>query len=180
MSSPVNSLISAIDTHYDYVKQRIASFNVSRKVVGIMDAQDWPPENVQMEALYCIALGEVPIGKSGFSPTIPILYHTVQWTWLIAGTDIQEGIQIRSRGDRYRTNYAIEKELEYGMYPQFAQKNYVQVNASNGAVIVLPVDPVEYIWWSPISFGKKSDRESGLLYGTGTVRITNMSDVISS
>ncbi len=142
-----------------------------------MDAMDWPSQNVNFEALYCLAMGEVPIGKQGDSASIPIVIHTVQWTWMILGTDVQAGIQIRSRGDRYRKNYQIEKELEYGIFPRFAQKQTSSVDG-NGNLIQTPIDPTEYIIWSPISFGKKSDKASGLLYGTGTVRITNMTDSI--
>ena len=177
MSTPVNSMISAIDSHYLAVKARVQTLNPNRQVVGVMDAMDWPPLDVKMEALYCLALGEVPLGKQAYSASIPVVVHTVQWTWLIAGTDIQKGFQIRSRGDRYRTNYAIEKELENGLFPGFAQKMSVGVDG-DGNLVSTPVDPVEYIVWSPASFVKKSDKASGLLYGTCTVRITNMTDVI--
>ena len=178
MPTPVvNSLLAAIDSHYLAVKQRVQTLNPARKVLGVMDSEDWPPLEVQMESLYCLDLGFVPIGKQGASATIPIVIHTVQWTWLISGTDIQKGIQIKSRGDRYRINGAIMKELEYGMYPGFTQKMNVFPDG-NGQLVSLPLDPAEYIMWSPLKFLKKSDKTSGLLYGTASTQITNMTDPI--
>jgi len=181
LSTPVNSLLCGIDSHYFSVRNRVIAFNPARKVMGVMDAQDWPPLNVEMESFYCLDLGAVPIGKQGYSATIPIVIHTVQWTWLVSGTDIQKGIQIKSRGDRYRINGQIEKELENGLYPGFAQKLSVEYAGADGSQLIgTPLDPVEYIMWSPASFVKKSDKVSGLLYGTCTVRITNMTDSILS
>ena len=172
-------MLDALDSHYFAVKNRILQLNPSRQVVGIMDAQDWPAQDVKFEALYCLCLGESPIGKQGWSPTIPIVYHTVQWTWLIAGTDTQAGIQGKSRGDRYRKNYQIEKELEYGIFPQFAQKNTYSIDG-NGVLRITPVVPTEFILWTPVSFAKKSDKVSGLIYGTATTRITDMTGTIAA
>jgi hypothetical protein len=170
-------VIEAIDTHYLAVKARILQLNPARNVVGVMDAMDWPQQTVDFEALYCIALGEVPIGKQGDSAATPIVIHTIQWTWMILGTNVQSGIQIRSRGDKYRTHYQIVKELEYGIFPRYAQKQSVSTDAS-GNLVVTPVVPTEYILWSPLSVAKKLDKASGLIYGIGTVRITNLSDTI--
>jgi hypothetical protein len=176
-----NLMIAAIDSHYLAVKARIQTMNPNRQVIGVMDAQDWPPQQVTMEAFYCLVLGEVPIGKQGWSATVPIKIHTVQWTWLIAGLDVQKGIQTRSRSSRYRTNYDMEKELEYGMYPGFTQKLIITQDPNNFSnLLTAPTDPVEYITWTPLSIVKKSDKVSGLLYGTATTKITNMSDTIPS
>lgn len=172
-------MIEALDSHYLHVKNRVQSMNPNRKVLGIMDAMDWPSQVVDFEALYCLSLGEVPIDKQGDSATIPIVIHTVQWTWMILGTNVQAGVQIRSRGDKYRTNYAIEQEVLFGTYPRFTQKMSVSVD-SDGNLVVNPVVPTEFILWSPVSFGKKSDKSSGLIYGTATVRITNMTDAIAA
>src|SRR5262245_59479146 len=128
MATPVNSLIAAIDSHYLAVKARIQAFNPNRKVLGVMDSMDWPPLDVQMEALYCLALGEVPMPAESNSIAVPIIVHTVQWTWLIQGLEVQKGIQTRSRGSRYRVDGAIKKELMYGIFPCFAQKVQVTVN----------------------------------------------------
>jgi hypothetical protein len=162
-----------------YCKGRIQTLNPNRQVVGVMSAQDWPPKNVSLESFYLLILGEVPLGKQAYSAAIPVKVHTVQWTWMIAGTDIQTGVQLRSRGDRYRTHFAMKGELENGNYPGFAAKQNVVLNGA-GDLLAVPVTPSEPIMWSPVSFTDRNDKNSGLLYGIGTVRITDMTDQIFS
>jgi len=169
---------AAIDTHYLAVKTRVLAVNAARVFVGVMSSQDWPPKDVQLEAFYLLVLGEVPLGKQADSASIPVKVHTVQWTWMIAGTDIQKGIQLRGRGDRYRTNFTMKGELENGVFPRFAQKQNVVVN-STGQLVGIPIVPTEYILWSPVSFVDRNEKASGLAYGIGTVRITDMTDAIS-
>jgi hypothetical protein len=153
--------------------------NPTRKVIGVMSAMDWPPKNVELEAFYLLVLGDVPLGKQAYSAAIPVKVHTVQWTWMIVGTDIQTGVQLRGRGDRYRTHFTMKGELENGAYPGFAQKQNV-VLGSTGNLVPIPADPSEPIMWSPVSFGPdRNDKNSGVLYGIGTIRITDMSDQIS-
>ncbi len=168
---------ASVDSHYLWVKTRIQALNASRKVIGVMSAQDWPPKNVETESFYLLVLGEVPLGKQADSASIPVKVHTVQWTWMIVGTDIQTGIQMRGRGDRYRTHFTMKGELENGVYPRFAQKQNVVVSAA-GALVAIPVDPAEFIIWSPVSIVDRNEKNSGVTYGTGTVRITDFTDQI--
>jgi hypothetical protein len=174
-------MIEAIDTHYVAVKKRILQLNPDRQILGVMDAQDWPEQKVVNEALYLVTLGESPLGKSADSAAIPVVVHTVQWTWMIFGTDVQAGINLRSRGDKYRKHYQIIKELEYGLFPRYTQKCSVAPNADGTDLVATPLtDPIEYILWNSPTITKRIDKPSGLLYGIASVRITNMSDVIQA
>lgn len=173
-------LSDAINTHYLSVKNRILALNPNRKVLGIMSAQDWPPKDVFFEAFYCLTLGEVPLGRASDSAAIPVVVHTVQWTWLILGTDVQVGIQIRSRGDRYQKQFQMKGELLNGTYPRFAQKLDVSVDG-NGNLVAEPITTptTDYIVWSPPSFLDRNEKGPGVMYGTATVKITDMTDQIS-
>lgn len=169
----------AIDTHYLAVRTRIKALNPARNILGMMSAQDWPPKDVFLEAFYCLVLGEVPLGKSADSASIPVVVHTLQWTWMITGTDIQTGVQLRSRGDRYRKHSQMKTELENGCYPRFAQKIQASVDAT-GNIIQTPIVPSESIVWTPPSFVDRNAKDSGVLYGVATVRVTDMTDMIAA
>lgn len=169
---------AAIDSHYLAVKARVLNINATRVFAGVMSSQDWPPKDVQLEAFYLLVMGEVPLGRQAYSASIPVKVHTVQWSWLIVGMDIQKGIQLRNRGDRYRTHFTMKGELENGVFPGFAQKQNVVVNNS-GQLVAVPIVPTEYIVWSPVSFVDRNEKASGVTYGLGTVRITDMTDAIS-
>ena len=173
-------LTDAINTHYLATKNRILALNPNRKVIGVMSAMDWPPKDVFLESFYLLTLGEVPLGRQADSAAIPVVVHTVQWTWMIVGTDVQTGIQLRSRGDRYQTQFQMKGELLNGTYPRFAQKQNVTVDA-NGNLTANPTGPpTDFIVWTPPSFLDRNEKGSGVLYGTATVRITDMTDMILS
>jgi hypothetical protein len=172
-------VLQGIDSFYLFVKGRIQTKNPTRQVVGVMSGMDWPPETVQMESFYLLILGEAQPTKTALSAAVPIVVHTLQWVWLIAGTDIQANIQIRSRGDRYRTNQMMKEELLYGLYPYFSQKNTVTVSG-NGALVVLPVVPTEFIRWSRPVFLDRNDKKSGLVYGSCSVHVTDMTEFIAA
>lgn len=169
----------AIDTYFEYVSNRMATIvNPSRQMVAIQDAADWPPKNVVLEAFYLLYLGARPItGKSFWSPTITTVVHSVQWTWIIAGSDLTQGKVGRSRGDRYRTNMKMRDELTHATYPWFAQKNTYSVLGSTPTGLALeatPVSPTEDIWWTSLVFLNRVDRESGVVYGAASTQITDM------
>jgi hypothetical protein len=172
-------VLNGIDTYFEYVSNRMATIvNPQRKMVGVMDAMDWPPKNVLLEAFYLLTLGEKPLVDADFwSATITTVVHTVQWTWLITGSDLTSGKVGRSRGDRYRTNMQMRDELTHATYPWFAQKNEFSVLGTTPTGLALqatPVVPNEDIWWTSLTFLNKIDRESGLVYGAATVQITDM------
>jgi hypothetical protein len=172
-------MLNGIDTYWEYVSDRMTTVvNPDRQMIGVMDAMDWPPKNVVPEAFYLLVLGERPVtNKSFWSPTITTVVHTVQWTWLIIGTDLTQGKVGRSRGDRYRTNMIMRDELTHATYPWYAQKNEYSVvgNTPSGlALKATPVEPTEDIWWTPLTFLNRIDRDTGVVYGAATVQITDM------
>jgi len=186
MSTPVISspALDALDSHYQYVKARINSFTtrvipgMTGVVKGILNAQDWPPKSVILGAFYMLILGEEPVGKQGFSPAVPIKFHVVQWTWIIKGSDLQQGEQLANRGDRYRIMQAMKYELTQGMFPNYAEKQTWDLvdGKFTGASLV----PKIFMTWTPVDFHERFDRESGLAYGTGSTRIQDISQPITS
>src|SRR5208283_5785934 len=107
----------------------------------------------------------------------PVVVHTLQWTWLIQGTDLTSGKIGRNRGDRYRTNMTMREELLKATYPWFTQKQTWTVQGNTPSGIALqgtPVVPSESIWWNQPTFLNRIDRESGLVYGTATLQLTDM------
>lgn len=148
----------------------------------VADAGDWPPKSVLFEALYLLYLGSKPItGKSFWSVYIHTLSHTVQWTWIVAGTDLtgsgMSGVVGRSRGDRYRTNLSIRQELLRATYPWFAQKQGWTVTGTTPSGLALqgtPVTPTEYFWWTSPTFLNRIDKTSGVVYGAATMDIVAM------
>lgn len=168
--------VDAIDSHYQYVKGRIAAINPQRQVKGLLMAQDWPPKKVALEAFYILNLADSPIGRQGDSATIPIVYEHVQWVWIIAGNDVSTGQQANNRGDRFRTAFQMKDELTQALYPRFAEK--FTWSLVNGTWTPTPLNPVEYIHWPPPEFREKLDKDSGLVYGSAMVTLTTMLDPI--
>lgn len=177
-------MLRAVDTYFEYVAGRMKSLvNPDRQVVGVSDAMDWPPKTVIFEAFYLLVLGQKPInGKSFWSPSTPVLVHTLQWTWMIRGSDLSGNKVGRSRGDRYRTNMTMRSELLKATYPWFAQKQNwtVQGGTPSGlSLLGTPVVPSEYIWWSPLQFLNKVDADPGMVYGAATLQLTDMTETIT-
>lgn len=171
-------MLNAVDSLFEYVKSRMATINPARVLGGLVDAQDWPPQNVQMEALYLIALPAVPVGKETYSAAIPILMHTLQWTWMVQGTDLAQAIIGANRGDRYRKNMQIRQDLLAALWPNFAEKKSWSVVGQ--AVVGASLNPVEFMIWTPVQFLERIDKASGLLYGTATIHLTDMESPILS
>ena len=176
-------MIDAIDSYFQNMEKGLALANPSRKVVGIMDAMDWPPKNVQLEAFYLLILGARGISSKGFwSSANPTYVHTVQWTWIIAGSDLTQGTIGRSRGDRYRTNMIMRDELVTATQAAWWTEKLswsVQGNTPTGlALQSQELSPSEFIWWSPLTFLNRQDKESGVIYGAATVQITDMESAL--
>ena len=172
-------MLAAIDSYFEFIQQGILLTNPDRKVVGIVDAMDWPPKNIQTEAFYLMVMGARGInGKSFWSSAIPVIVHTLQWTWVIQGSDLTQGKIGRSRGDRYRTNIKMREELlKATQRAWFSEKLdwSVQGNTPSGVALVsAPKSPTEYFWWTPLQFLERQDRESGTIFGAATVQVTDM------
>lgn len=163
-----------IDSFYNWVKTRMASVNPGRKVLGLLDAQDWPSTNVVMEAFYLLTLKDA--SQNGTIAN-PIEAHIVQWVWVIKGSDLSQGQRGRNRGDRFRTAQDMKGELVQALYPNFAEKKSWQVDG-NGRWIGTSHDPVEYIMWSKPDFNQRLDKENGIVYGACGLHITDFLDQI--
>ena len=171
--------IDAIDTYLRYVRMRLAVINPNRVVKGPIDAQDWPLDKVEAGALYLLVLDDSPIGQQGYSAAIPIYHHVIQWSWAVFGNDLGECAIGNNRGNRYRLDNQIKGELIKATYPGFTDK--VSLSVTPGQLVATPYDPAEPIWWTPLEFGpKRTDKDSGVVYGIGTTYITQMTDLITA
>jgi len=178
-------MIDAIDSYFKFMEAGIATANPNRKVIGISDAMDWPPKQIVLEAFYLLVIGERPLtGKSFWSSAVPTVVHTLQWTWVIAGTDLTQQKVGRSRGDRYRTNLLMRDELIAATQSQWwtEKKQWsVQGNTPSGLVLSSnSLNPTEQVWFTPLTFLNRQDRESGTVYGAATVQVTDMTGVSSN
>lgn len=170
----------AIDSYYVYTRNRIKTFNSARVVKGLLNAQDWPQKPLVWDAFYLLVLGETPIGRQGYSQYSPILMHSVQWVWINTGSDIVPGVRQANRGDRYRTSQAMKGELLFANSPGYTQKLTWSLNSAGQLVSTPEQVPTEFITWTPMEFHEKLDKDSGIVYGSGAVRITDMTDAITS
>ena len=180
--------VDGIDSYYQYVKGRINAFTTrtvpditNGVVAGMLNAQDWPPKSIKFDAFYLLVGTDSPIGRQGYSAAVPIKFHNVQWAWINHGTDLVQGIRQANRGDKYRTMQIMKGELTNGHYPGFCEKFTWALNAA-GVWSPTPENPVEYITWNPISFNEKWSQPggAGIGYGSGSVRVEDMLDVITA
>lgn len=176
-------MLDAMDSYFEYMLTGIRAVNPNRKVIGIVDAMDWPPKDIQMEAFYLLLLGARGItGKGFWSPTNPTYVHSVQWVWLVAGSDLTQGKIGRSRGDRYRTNLMMRDELIVAtLGAWWTEKMDWQVVGNTPSGVALKSkskNPSEFIWWTPLVFLNRQDREAGVIYGAASVQITDMESAL--
>lgn len=169
----------AIDSHYVWVKERIKLLNPNRVIAGLLNAQDWPLKPFKNDAFYLLILGEESVGKQGFSPSTPIKLHSLQWVWINVGTDLKPGERKANRGDRYSVMQQMKGELLNGLYPGYSEKKSWAVNGT-GIWTGTSLDPQEFITWTPVEFHEKWDKDSGVGYGSGAVRVQDMTDTIIS
>lgn len=176
-------MIDAIDSYFQILEKGILQANPNRKVIGVMDAMDWPPKNVQLEAFYLLLLGARGVSNKGFwSAANPTYVHSLQWTWIVAGSDLTQGKIGRSRGDRYRTNMIMRDELvvatQSAWWAEKLKYSVVGNTPSGVALQSTELNPSEFIWWTPYTFLNRIDRESGLIYGAASVQITDMESAL--
>ena len=179
-------MLDAVDSYFQYVAERMATINPDRQMVGVVDAMDWPPKNVDLilSGFYLMTLGQRPLtSKSFWSAAIPVVSHTLQWTWIIAGSDLTSGRVGRSRGDRYRTNMTMREELLKATYPWWTEKKEWSVVGNTPSGLALDsesLSPVEFVWWTPPTFLNRMDREAGVIYGAATVQLVEMTEEITA
>ena len=172
------AFVDAIDSFYSATKARLATINPERVVKGLLMAQDWPPTNVALEAFYLLTLSDSSIGRHGYSQSTPMKFANVQWVWIIKGTDLKSGERQANRGDRFRTAFEMKDEMTKALYPGFTEKLSFSLDA-NGNWTGVAENPIEYISWTPCDFVEKSDK-SGVIWGSATVRVWQMTDTITS
>lgn len=178
-------MLAAIDSYFEFMQAGIQLANPGRKIIGISDAMDWPPKNIIFEAFYLLVIGQRGLSNKSFaSSAIPVIVHTLQWVWLVAGSDLTQGKIGRSRGDRYRTNIMMREELLKATQSfWFTEKLAWSIKGNTPSGIALessPKSPVEFVWWTPLTFLNRVDREAGVIYGAATVQITDMTQELVS
>lgn len=171
----------AIWSHYSYVKNRIiAKNNGVDNVAGVFNAQDWPSKPIKFNFFYLLELGDAPIGSQGYSQYAPMIFHQLQWVWVIKGTDISAGVRVPNRGDRFSISQTMKGLLLYGLAPGYTEKLTWAMNNATGKMIGSSLSPVEAITWPPVDFHERYDKDTGLVYGSGALRIFDMTEAITS
>lgn len=171
----------APDSYFAYVESRVQAINPSRKLFGPIDAMDWPPKKLELEAFYLILLSASPL-QLGASQASPFMTLPVQWSWIIKGTDLQSGIRGRSRGDRGRTHKDMMAELIEGNYPGQTEKKSYTMDDATGLPVAASFIPTQFMSWTLPTFGQnpqgagggRSIVESGVIYGYATVYLSDV------
>ena len=164
----------AVDSFYNYVRDRIETINPNRVVQGILNAQDWPKKPLVFDAFYLLVINDSPIGKQGYSPAVPILFHQVNWTWVSKGQDTQPNARQPNRGLRYRTSQTMKGELLQALFPGSTEKLTWSMNQQTGKFTGVSLIPKEFIMWQPVSYHEKQDQESSMVYCTSSLRVVDM------
>lgn len=172
-------MIDCVDSYFQIMAQNIQLVNPARKVIGVSDAMDWPPKNVILEAFYLLVIGQRGLtSKSMWSSAVPTYVHELQWVWIIAGSDLTAGKVGRSRGDRYRTNMIMRDELvaatQSAWWTEKLQWSVTGSTPSGLALQSQSLNPKDYVWWTPLVFLNRLDKESGVVYGSATVQVTDI------
>lgn len=191
-------MIEAVDSYYQHVVSRMATINPNRQILGYMDAQGWPPQPVRFESFYLLTLGSTDAGKGVSTPAVPSATYVLQWAWVILGTDLTTGKVGRNRADRFRIEMQMRDELRQANYPLFSEKKSWSITGNSASSIQLvssSLSPQEYIRWSQLSFrvvGKRaggvsvgagqagSDQESGVMYGSASLSLTDITEMIAA
>lgn len=176
----MSEFFNEIETYYFHVAGNMATLNPSQKFGGISDARDWPQVKVRENYLYLLVVGVSPTQQG--TRANPGNRYTLQWNWIVIGSDIQPGHVSANRGDKYRTNLTIQQNLTNASYPGFALVNaYTQDPTTPANLIVTPVSPQGWARWSRPDFRGTNDfKRSGVLNGIASLNLYFESDVPSS
>lgn len=184
------SLISAVDSYFSYVSAQLKALKATVNIKGslipqpmgmIVNAADWPQTPPQEGALYLLVIKTSPAGiesqsQAGFD------YHC-QWSWIFLGTDILAGQQATNRGDRYRANMQLMKNLRDANYPGYCRKSEYTADTNGNvtatpSVSLYPASAPEMITWSALDFMPRSDNaKTGLVYGAAAVTLHAVDDI---
>lgn len=178
MTTIVPAMIESIDSYFMMIRSRIATLNPTREVIGVLDAGEWPPENITPHAFYLLLLGSVEV-RGGSTPSVPVYVHTLQWQWFVQGSDLTAGVRGKNRGDRYRIIMQMRNEIRIANFPRFTEK-LIYSPAADGQLTSQSLTPPEQVWWKMPTFYKRSDKESGSVYEVASIEITDMTPLITA
>jgi hypothetical protein len=173
-------MIESIESHYRYVKNAIITLNTARTVVGILEAMDWPPKEIQLNAFYVLSLGETPAENVKQIYSTGML-HLIQWTWIIAGSDLNSTQRGRNKGDRFRINFAMKSELIQALSPYFTERKKWSAKQVGNVIQYTGTsyDPPEKCFWTrPKFLPPKLEGSSGVIYGAAQLYIADFGDTI--
>jgi len=182
MSVPVYpSFVDVTDTFYNYVSQKLAAqtipTSVPVKMMGLINAADWPQAEVVEGGIYLLYLTSVPIEEDG-SRAQTYYEHYMQWAWLFLGNDLTSGQVGRIRGSRHRDDMAVVEAMRQAHFPGFCSKQFSTCDPGTGVVTFAPYNPQEMIHWSFPRLGTKiASAQSGVLYGTAPLEVYAWSTV---
>ena len=172
--------IDTIDSHYQYVKQRILALNQNRVFGGIVEARDWPYKEASDQAFY-LAIDRAAPSRNVASWHSPLYTFEIQWVWIILGTDLSPTVQAANRGDRYRISFAMQEEILQGLWPGFCEKQKWAAGSGDVASVSgTPYVPSEKVWWRRPTFSEKIDRNTGILFGYGAIQLSAFAPAMSS
>lgn len=180
--NPPQTGVDAIDSHFLYVAGRINNQFPQFPVVGVVEASDWPLVKAVNQGLYMIA-GNSRNSRNVSSQQNSLQTYAARWVWQVIGTDLTQGVQAASRGDRYRITAMIRSAILYGLYPGFAQKqqyNVVDNGSGQPAYAITTPYAYENVWWSKPDFAGKRDIQSGIFFGYAAVAISAFEPEINS
>lgn len=186
-------LISAVDTYFRHMAQRLLTNNaqvaingavVSQPIGIVSNAQDWPQIKPVEGAVYLLVLDQQPVQKQ--MSKVQVYYeYILQWVWILIGTDIPPDSQAANRGDNYRSNAQIQENLFQANFPGFTQE-YDFVGNGDGTVTATPtvtaypVSPVSIVRWSELRFMPKGNQGAGVVYGAAAVELYAYADRLAS
>ena len=190
---PDASLIDSIDSHYMYVRTRLAQAvtlapDGVTSVVGaypakaVVMALDWPPPNVMSNVFYLLTMDSEPIGSRGYSAALPMQFHRVMWKAIIVGDELTQGERAANRGTRYRTLWAMKEAFRQAMFPFFTEKLHFSLTGTPPNTVWSGVSktPQQFITWNPPAVNEKKDDDSGTVEFSAMLRIWDTTDQIVS
>lgn len=177
-------IISALDTYYHYIRQRMIDLTatvlingsqVAQPMGGISNAQDWPQVSVEEGQLQLLLLTQQPTQR-GTQAVLEYVYF-VQWVWILIGQDIQASQQAFNRGDRYRADQQIIQNLRNAHYPGFCNKSDFTVDSlgvvtRTPATTQVPNNNFEAVRWTmPVMRPKLDTHNTGMQYNAAAVEL---------
>lgn len=180
--TPSCTAVDAIDSHWVYVTNRIVAQWPTQPIGSIQEATNWPLQKPTDQAIYLITGPSKP-SRNVNSRQSALMTYSARWAWVALGTDLVQGVQQSSRGDRYRLAANWRSVMEYGLFAGFCQKQQYTVQDNGAGIPILAITtPYAYesVWWSKPTFAETVDRETGIIYGYASVAISTFDPEINN